>query len=81
MNGGRATTGGIGAGFTRGLHKTARALREAIGRRPVTVQVAGAPGELAALVAPEALPGFTRLAAGNGWRNEISSSGLYGVAR
>jgi dienelactone hydrolase len=59
----------------------ARALRETIGRRPVTVQVAGAPGELAALVAPEALPGFTRLAAGNGWRNEISSSGLYGVAR
>jgi dienelactone hydrolase len=57
------------------------ALRETLGRRPVTVQVAGSPGELAALVAPEALPGFTRLTAGNGWRNEISSSGLYGVAR
>jgi uncharacterized protein len=59
----------------------ARALRETISRRPTTVQVAGAPGELAALVAPEALPGLTRLAAGNGWCNEISSSGLWGVAR
>jgi len=63
------------------LGLTGRALRETIGRRPLMVQVAGAPGELAALLAPEALPGFTRLAAGNGWRNEISSSGLWGVAR
>jgi pimeloyl-ACP methyl ester carboxylesterase len=31
-------------------------------------------------VAPEALPGFTSVTAGNGWRNEVSSSGLFAVA-
>lgn len=59
---------------------TARALIEVTTRRPAMVRVAGPPGSLAALVAPEALPGFTRLAAGNGWRNEVSSSGLYRLA-
>ncbi len=62
------------------IRMTGRALRELVTRRPAMVEVAGAPGSLAALVAPEAHPGFTRLTAGHGWRNEITSSGLYGVA-
>jgi hypothetical protein len=63
------------------LRMIGRAAREATTRRPVPVPVAGPPGSLAATVAREALPGFTRLAAGNGWHNEISSSGLFAVAR
>ena len=62
------------------IRMTGRALRELVTRRPAMVEVAGAPGSLAALVAPEAHPGFTRLTTGHGWRNEITSSGLYGVA-
>ena len=58
-----------------------RALREAITRRPVMMPVAGPPGSFAVNVAPEALPGFTRLAAANDWRNEVSTLGLFAVAR
>jgi uncharacterized protein len=54
-----------------------RALRETITRRPVTVPVAGSPGALAALDAPEALPGFQRLGASSGWRNEVNTSWLF----
>ena len=62
------------------LRTITRALRETITRRPVTVPVAGKPGSLAVSVAPEALPGFTRLTAGTNWRNEVNSSGLFAVA-
>jgi dienelactone hydrolase len=62
------------------LRMIGRALREAVTRRPVPVPMAGAPGSLAVSVAPEALPGFTSVTAGNGWRNEVSSSGLFAVA-
>jgi len=62
------------------LRTIGRALREAVTRRPVPVPIAGAPGSLAVSVAPEALPGFTSVTAGNGWRNEVSSSGLFAVA-
>jgi uncharacterized protein len=57
-----------------------RALREMITRRPVTVPVAGSPGTLAALDAPEALPGFQRLGASTGWRNEVNTSWLFPIA-
>jgi pimeloyl-ACP methyl ester carboxylesterase len=63
------------------LQMAGRAVREVITRRPVRVPVAGAQGTLALLVAPEALPGFQRLAGDNGWHNEVTSSGLYALAR
>jgi pimeloyl-ACP methyl ester carboxylesterase len=52
-------------------------VRRAVTRRPVTIPVAGAPGSFALITAPEALPGFERLAAGNGWRNEVDAAGLF----
>jgi hypothetical protein len=51
-------------------------MRRALTRRPVTIPVAGAPGSFAMIAAPEALPGFERLASGNGWRNEVNAAGL-----
>jgi pimeloyl-ACP methyl ester carboxylesterase len=51
-------------------------IRRALTRRPVTIPVAGAPGSFAVIAAPEALPGFKRLASGNGWRNEVNAAGL-----
>ena len=51
-------------------------MRRALTRRPVTIPVAGAPGSFALIAAPEALPGFERLASGNGWRNEVHAAGL-----
>ena len=51
-----------------------RAVREVITRRAVTVPVAGPPGTLAAIAAPEALRGFEGLTAGSDWRNEVNSS-------
>ena len=51
-------------------------MRRALTRRPVTIPVAGAPGSFALIAAPEALPGFERLASGNGWRNEVNAAGL-----
>jgi pimeloyl-ACP methyl ester carboxylesterase len=62
------------------LRMTARALREAITRRPVTMPVAGRPGDFAILPAPEALPGFEHVTAGRPWRNEISTSWLFPLA-
>jgi dienelactone hydrolase len=62
------------------LRTIGRALREAVTHRPVTVPVAGAPGSMAVTTAPEALPGFTSVTTGNGWRNEVSSSGLFAIA-
>ena len=55
-------------------------MRETITRRPVTVPVAGRPGDFAVLAAPEALPGFEHITAGRPWRNEISSSWLFPLA-
>lgn len=40
------------------------------------IPVAAAPGSFALIAAPEALPGFERLASGNGWHNEINVAGL-----
>jgi hypothetical protein len=49
-------------------------------RRPVTMPVAGRPGDFAVLPAPEALPGFAHITAGRPWRNEISTSWLSPLA-
>lgn len=57
-----------------------RALRETITRQPVTMPVAGKPGDFAVLPAPEALPGFEHITAGRPWRNEISTSWLFPLA-
>ena len=62
------------------LRIIARALRETITRRPVTMPVAGRPGDFAVLPAPEALPGFEHVTAGRPWRNEISTSWLLSLA-
>ena len=60
-----------------------RALREVITGRPCPIPAAGPPGSLAALDAPEALPGFERLTAeaGSGWRNEVNPSMLFATSR
>lgn len=63
------------------LRSTWRAVREAITRRPVTMPVAGPPRAFAALDAPEALPGFRRLAATHGWRNEVNAGAALGLLR
>ena len=63
------------------LRMLGRAVREAISHRPATIPVAGPPGSFAVNVAPEALPGFTRLAAANGWRNEVNSHWLLTMPR
>ena len=62
------------------LRMVSRALRETITRRPVTMPVAGRPGDFAVLTAPEALPGFEHVTAGRPWRNEISTSWLFPLA-
>jgi pimeloyl-ACP methyl ester carboxylesterase len=62
------------------LRMVARALAETITRRPVTMPVAGRPGDFAVLPAPEALPGFEHVTAGRSWRNEISTSWLFSLA-
>jgi pimeloyl-ACP methyl ester carboxylesterase len=51
-------------------------MRRAVTRRPVTIPVAAAPGSFGVIAAPEALPGFERLASENGWRNEVDAAGL-----
>jgi pimeloyl-ACP methyl ester carboxylesterase len=58
------------------LRLTWSILRRALTRRPVMIPVAAAPGSFALIRAPEALPGFERLASGNGWRNEVNVAGL-----
>jgi pimeloyl-ACP methyl ester carboxylesterase len=62
------------------LRMISRALRETITRRPVTMPVAGRPGDFAVLPTPEALPGFERVTAGRPWRNEVSTSWLLTLA-
>ena len=62
------------------LRMVARAVRETITRRPVTMPVAGRPGDFAILPAPEALSGFEHVTAGRRWRNEISTSWLFPIA-
>ena len=62
------------------LRMVARAARETITRRPVTMPAAGRPGDFAALPAPEALPGFELVTAGRAWRNEVSTSWLFPLA-
>jgi len=62
------------------LRVVARAARETITRRPVTMPVAGRPGDFATLPAPEALPGFELLTADRPWRNEVSTSWLFPLA-
>jgi uncharacterized protein len=51
-------------------------IRRALTRKAVTIPVAAAPGSFALIAAPEALPGFERLASGHGWRNEVNAAGL-----
>ena len=62
------------------LRMVARAVRETITRRPVTMPFAGKPGDFAMSTAPEALPGFEHVTAGRPWRNEISTSWLFPLA-
>jgi uncharacterized protein len=62
------------------LRMVARAVRETITRRPVTIPAAGRPGDFAGLTAPEALPGFEHVTAGRSWRNEVSTSWLFPLA-
>jgi pimeloyl-ACP methyl ester carboxylesterase len=62
------------------LRMVSRAVREMITRRPVTMPVAGRPGDFAVLPTPEALPGFEHVTAGRPWRNEISTSWLFPLA-
>ena len=52
------------------------AIRGAVMRSPVLVPVAGPPGSFALLAAPEALPGFQRLASGSDWHNSVDIAGL-----
>jgi pimeloyl-ACP methyl ester carboxylesterase len=54
------------------LRVTRANLRAAIGRGTATFPVAGPRGARALFDEPEALPGFERLAAPNGWRNEVT---------
>ena len=63
------------------VRMVSRAMRETVTRRPARVPVAGVAGSFAVLVAPEALPGFQRLAGDNGWRNEVTSAGLFALGR
>jgi dienelactone hydrolase len=58
------------------LRMTWKTLRGALTRRPVLVPAAGPPASFALLAAPEALPGFERLASATGWRNEVDIAGL-----
>src|SRR4051794_31637715 len=62
-----------------------RAVKETITRLPVTMPVAGAPGNLAVIAAPEALTGFLRATAdrqpGDEWRNEINTSAAFAMFR
>jgi pimeloyl-ACP methyl ester carboxylesterase len=58
------------------LRMTWRAIRGAVTRSPVVVPVAGPSGSFALLAAPEALPGFRRLASASDWRNEVDIAGL-----
>lgn len=51
-------------------------VRRAVTRQPVMIPVAASPRSFALIAAPEALPGFERLASGNGWRNEVNAAGL-----
>jgi hypothetical protein len=51
-----------------------------ITQRPVTMPVAGRPGDFAVLPTPEALPGFEHVTVGRRWRNEISTSWLFPLA-
>jgi dienelactone hydrolase len=62
------------------LRMVTRASREAITRRPVTMPLAGKPGDFALRPAPEALSGFEHITAGRPWRNEISTSWLFALA-
>jgi dienelactone hydrolase len=61
------------------LEMTLRALRGALGRSSVVVPVAGPAKSFAVLAAPEALPGFERLASASGWRNEVDLTGVLHV--
>jgi len=46
----------------------------ALGRPPVTLPAAGAPGTYAVMTAPEAEPGFTAIVGeGSRWRNEVAA--------
>jgi pimeloyl-ACP methyl ester carboxylesterase len=65
-------------GLGHALRLTLAGLRDAIGsalgRRPYCIPAVGAPGSLAAMTTPDALPGFTKLdPAGSTWRNEASA--------
>ncbi len=59
-----------------------KSLRGAVTRSAVLVPAAGPPGAFALLAAPEALPGFERLASASGWRIEVDVRGaLLATAR
>lgn len=61
------------------LRLTAAAIRDAVsglrGRQPELIPLAAPPGEIAAMSAEEALPGYTAIA-GPTWRNEVTARAL-----
>jgi uncharacterized protein len=64
------------------LSVTLRMTWSAMTRGPVIVPVAGPPRSFAVIAAPEAVPGFERLASSSGWRNEVNTTGsLLALAR
>lgn len=63
-------------GVGHAVRLTVAGLRDAVaailGREPYTIAAAGAPGTLAVMTTPDALPGFTNMdPPGSSWRNEV----------
>lgn len=60
---------------TIALRMTGTTIWRTLSRERVMLPVAGPPRSLAVLAAPEALPGFQRVASANDWRNEADVTG------
>jgi hypothetical protein len=66
-------------GIRRMLATTAHGIRDALaglrGQRPQLIPLAASPGEIAALVSDDALPGYLSIA-GPSWRNEVTARAI-----
>ena len=65
-------------GLGHALRLTLAGLRDLsmliLGRKPYYIRAVGAPGDLAAMVTPDAVPGFANMTPkGSSWRNEVSA--------
>lgn len=81
---GLASAGGLGVRETLELlgHVARDFLAAARGKQPVTVPVAAAPGQLALMNAPDALPGMLALLpAGHQWINEAAARSVTSLIR